>query len=320
MSKVLVISGHPNLESSYTNKLILKTLNANLPDVEIRTLDSLYPNMSIDVEAEQAALVQAEIVVLQFPFYWYSVPGLMKLWIDKVLSYNFAYGAKGDKLKNKTLILSFTVGGPKDSYDPLGYNHFTIEQLIYPLQQTAYLTGMRFQPPVYTHQMVYIPGVYNTLSEVEERANTHAQRLLIEIKRLTDSPENKLRRFVEQWFEHFDQLPEDSDVFTQYLDPQVRWLMPEGEFLGHQGFRDWYAIARASFKPGCQHQVQQTDIVHTADGYQLTLRVRLIADPHKTSLFQGEPVDIQVKEVWQVSMDEHDQIAISDYQVFPLDA
>ena len=82
--------------------------------------------------------------------------------MDDVFHYGFAYGSEGDKLKGKKLIASFTIGGPAQSYDPLGYNHFPIAELLKPLQQTAYLTGMDLQAPVYSHGMVYIEGVYNT--------------------------------------------------------------------------------------------------------------------------------------------------------------
>ena len=181
MSKTVIISGHPNLEQSYTNTVILEQLHSGLDSVEVRRLDALYPDYQIDIEAEQAALLSADVIVLQFPFYWYSTPALMKKWIDDVFGYNFAYGAEGDKLKGKDFILSFTVGGPEESYDPLGYNHFTVEQLVRPLQQTAYLAGMVYHPPVYTNRMVYIPGVYNKLEDVQARARNHAERLIDQI-------------------------------------------------------------------------------------------------------------------------------------------
>jgi putative NADPH-quinone reductase len=177
MKHVLVISGHPDLQASWANSLILDRLETRLSNTEIRRLDRLYSDAPIDVEQEQAALQKADVVVLQFPFYWYSVPALLKKWLDEVLTFNFAYGPEGDKLKGKDFLLSFTIGGPEDSYQPLGYNHFTIEQLIHPLQQTAYLAGMHFNAPLFTHRMVYIPGVYNTQEEVEARAEAHAGRL-----------------------------------------------------------------------------------------------------------------------------------------------
>ena len=40
-------------------------------------------------------------IVLQHPLYWYSVPGLLKHWFDKVLARGFAYGAGGRELVGK---------------------------------------------------------------------------------------------------------------------------------------------------------------------------------------------------------------------------
>lgn len=162
MSKVLVISGHPDLSHSYTNRVILGELEEAVDHVRVRRLDQRYPDGRIDVAAEQQALLDADILVLQFPFYWYSVPALLKKWIDEVMTFNFAYGPEGDKLKGKPLLLSLTVGGPQESYRTLGYNHFAIPELLKPLEQLAYLTGMVFEPPIWSHGMVYIPGIYNT--------------------------------------------------------------------------------------------------------------------------------------------------------------
>ncbi len=318
MSNILVISGHPNLEQSSTNTVILEQLHSELGNVEIRRLDSLYPDYQIDVAAEQQALIAADAVVLQFPFYWYSTPALLKKWLDDVFAYNFAYGAKGDKLKGKPLFLSFTVGGPEESYDPLGYNHFTIEQLIHPLQQTAYLAGMDYQPPVYTNRMVYIPGVYNTLEDVQGRAKEHAQRLIAQIKEVTESDTSRIKQFVAKWFAEFDQLPESPDFFIQYLSEQVNWVMPEGSFSGHQGFKDWYVQARKTFKPGCDHQVEQIEVKPIDSGYQAELRIRLIAETFDNSDFNGESINMLVNETWQLEVDSQGQITLYDYQVVPV--
>jgi glutathione-regulated potassium-efflux system ancillary protein KefF len=93
MSKVVIISGHPDLEASYTNKIILEEAAKGISSVDIRRLDTLYPDYRIDVEAEQAALVTADVIVLQYPFYWYSTPALMKKWVDDVLAGGFAQPA-----------------------------------------------------------------------------------------------------------------------------------------------------------------------------------------------------------------------------------
>ncbi|CAM3550600.1 NAD(P)H-dependent oxidoreductase [Parendozoicomonas haliclonae] len=318
MSHVVVISGHPDLEQSFTNTVILDQLASRLDSVDIRRLDTLYPDYKIDVAAEQAALIKADIIVLQYPFYWYTMPGLLKKWMDDVMTFNFAYGPEGDKLKDKELIASFTVGGPQDAYDPLGYNHFPIEQFMYPIQQTAYLAGLKYNKPVYTHQMVYIPGVYNKLEDVQARARDHGNRLLSLIHTLSNSPENRIKSFVANWFSAMDKLEEDTSSYTTALAEDLNMVMPEGTFTGHSGFRDWYAGARKVFKPDCVHTIEQIDIKNEGSGYHVELRIRLIADTFEDSHLNGQSLNLLVNEVWKLSMSDNGQITIHDYLVTPV--
>ena len=311
MSKVVVISGHPNLKDSYTNTVVLSQLAERIEDIDVRYLDRLYPDYQIDIVAEQQALLDAETVVLQFPFYWYSVPALLKKWLDDVFAYDFAYGSKGDKLKGKNLLLSFTIGGPEESYDALGYNHFPIEELIKPLKQTAYLAGVNLLPAIYTHRMVFIPGVYNTQEEVELRATDHADKVVTAIEELHSSAEAKITRFVADWFEQFDQLKESPDYFLAALDENVHWEMPEGVFKGHAGFVDWYEIAKNTFEPDCQHNVEQVEVLTNGKGFKVNLRIRLIAELKESQ----ETINMLVNEVWQVSLNDSGQVRISDYRV-----
>ncbi|AZE88707.1 Glutathione-regulated potassium-efflux system ancillary protein KefF [Pseudomonas orientalis] len=73
---ILIIFAHPYPDKSKVNQLMLK-LAANNPDVTIRSLYDLYPDFNIDVEAEQKAVEQAQLLVLQHPLYWYSYPPLL---------------------------------------------------------------------------------------------------------------------------------------------------------------------------------------------------------------------------------------------------
>ncbi len=176
--KILIIFAHPDVENgSIANKVIVDKVN-NIEGVEVRDLYQMYPDFKIDVELEQQALIEADVVIFQYPFYWYSVPGMLKEWLDKVFVYGFAYGSSGDKLKGKEFLISTTIGGPAEAYQESGFNKFTIEELLKPLEQTANLSGMKFNRPLTTHGMVYIPGVYNKKEDVEQRAREHAAKLL----------------------------------------------------------------------------------------------------------------------------------------------
>lgn len=45
-----------------------------------------------EVQAEQAKLAAAELLILQFPLWWYGPPAILKGWFDRVLTDSFAYG------------------------------------------------------------------------------------------------------------------------------------------------------------------------------------------------------------------------------------
>ena len=175
--KTLVVLAHPDLKGrSIANRIIVERVRP-LPQVTIKNLHQEYPTFRFGVAAEQEALRGADSVIFQFPFYWYSVPGILKEWMDQVLTYGFAYGSTGDKLRGKDFLVSTTVGGPADAYCEGGYNNFTMDELLKPLRQMCNLTGMRYNRPIVSHGMIFIPGVYNTLEAVEERAREHAERL-----------------------------------------------------------------------------------------------------------------------------------------------
>lgn len=147
---VLVLFAHPALENSRVQTQLLKACRG-LRGVEVRDLYELYPDLDIDVEAEQSALTNAEAVVFQHPFYWYHAPPIIKQWQDLVLKHGWAYGQGGTALSGKLTFNVLSAGGGESAYTPGGYNRFTITELLRPFEQTAYLCGMRWLPPYVVH-------------------------------------------------------------------------------------------------------------------------------------------------------------------------
>ncbi len=90
MTKVLLLVAHPDYENSVGNKTITIAL-AELPNVNVRNLADLYPDFKIDVAAEQKALLESDLIILQYPIYWYNMPPILKQWFDKVFAYGFAF-------------------------------------------------------------------------------------------------------------------------------------------------------------------------------------------------------------------------------------
>jgi len=154
----LVIVSHPTLATSKANAPLVEAIR-DLPDVELRHLEALYPDGRIDVPAEQAAALRAERIVFQFPLYWYSTPPMLKRWQDDVLAFGWAYGPGGTMLKGKTLQLVLTTGGPESVYRVGGYNLYPVRELLRPLEVTAHLCGMTLAEPLVLYGVPNIPGL-----------------------------------------------------------------------------------------------------------------------------------------------------------------
>jgi glutathione-regulated potassium-efflux system ancillary protein KefF len=176
-AEILVIVAHPELEQSRANRRLLQAArslqrNSAPGRLAVRDLYTLYPDYLIDIAVEQAALKAARLVVWQQPVRWYSMPPLLKLWLDDVLTFGWAYGPGGDALRGKDLWLVASTGGAEDSYRPDGYNRYFFDAFLPPYEQTAALCGMRFLPPLVFH------GAHRARAgEIDAHAAVFRQRL-----------------------------------------------------------------------------------------------------------------------------------------------
>jgi glutathione-regulated potassium-efflux system ancillary protein KefG len=146
MTRVLVLFAHPAFQKSR----IHRPLVTSIPEREGLTLHDLYeeyPDFLIDVEREQELLTRHDVIVFQHPLYWYSVPPLLKQWIDLVLEHGWAYGTGCSALHGKWLVPVVSAGASEAAYCTVGRNRRTIRQFLAPIEQTAFLCGMRFAPP-----------------------------------------------------------------------------------------------------------------------------------------------------------------------------
>lgn len=77
-----------------------------------------------DIVAEQEKVTRAELLILQFPIWWFGMPAIMKGWADRVFARGFAYvgGRKYDTglLRGKTAMVVATTGTSADTYAPDG--------------------------------------------------------------------------------------------------------------------------------------------------------------------------------------------------------
>lgn len=149
--KTLVLTAHPDLDTSLVNRRWYVALSRE-PTVTTRDLTAVGgAELRFDPTAEHAVLRSADRVLMQFPFYWYSAPPVLKAWLDQVLLPGFAYGPGGDQLVGKELGLVISTGGPAESYASGSYNSFTMAEFLTPFEQTAKMVGMRYLPPFVLH-------------------------------------------------------------------------------------------------------------------------------------------------------------------------
>lgn len=117
-----------------------------------------------DVVDEQAKLLWADALILAFPLWWFSMPAILKGWIDRVYSFGFAYGVGehserrwGDRygegrLAGKRAMLIVTAGGWEPHYGPRGING-PIEDLLFPINHgVLFYPGYDVLPPFVTYQ------------------------------------------------------------------------------------------------------------------------------------------------------------------------
>jgi len=169
-ARILILLAHPQRSHSRLNEALARA--ATKAGFAVRDLYALYPDYLVDVPAEQAALAAADLVVWLHPIHWYGMPPLMKLWLDEVFSFGWAYGPGGQALQGKDLWLATSTGGPESSYGPAGYNRHFFDAFLPPYEQSAALAGMRFLPPLVLH------GAHRaSAAEVQAHADVWLQRL-----------------------------------------------------------------------------------------------------------------------------------------------
>ncbi len=79
---------------------------------------------SPDIAAEQEKLRCADLLILQFPLWWFGMPAILKGWADRVFARGFAYmpGRKYDSgmFAGKIAMIAATTGTSADTYAPDG--------------------------------------------------------------------------------------------------------------------------------------------------------------------------------------------------------
>ena len=116
--------------------------------------------ISPDIQAEIDKLKWCDVLIFNFPMYWFSVPAILKGWIDRVFVSGFCYGGKRfydqGGLKGKKGLLAFTLGGREHMFGEDNI-HGERETMLRPLLRgsMAYV-GLSVLPPFIGWHVPYI--------------------------------------------------------------------------------------------------------------------------------------------------------------------
>ncbi|MCX5215114.1 NAD(P)H-dependent oxidoreductase [Kitasatospora sp. NBC_00240] len=127
---------------------------------------TLAGRLSPDIAAEQEKVRWADAVILQFPMWWFSVPAILKGWIDRVFTFEFAHGPSvpppysEGALAGRRALLAVTVGARESAFSDRGV-HGPLADVLHPLQHGLFwFTGMAPLEPF---------AVYGSVDVAEER-------------------------------------------------------------------------------------------------------------------------------------------------------
>ncbi|HEV2690797.1 MAG TPA: NAD(P)H-dependent oxidoreductase [Bryobacteraceae bacterium] len=104
-----------------------------------------------ELKAEMDKLIWADLVIFQFPLWWFSLPAILKGWVDRVFAMGFSYDIgrsyENGFFRGKKGMLAFTTGGPAATYGPAGKNGRIDELLRHVQYGMLYFIGMNVLPP-----------------------------------------------------------------------------------------------------------------------------------------------------------------------------
>ena len=113
-----------------------------------------------DIQAEIAKVEWCDLLILNFPMFWFSLPAMLKGWIDRVFVSGKFYGGKRfydqGGMAGKQAMLCFTLGGREHMFGPEAI-HGEMDVLLRPIQRGALAyAGFTVLPAFIGYHVPYI--------------------------------------------------------------------------------------------------------------------------------------------------------------------
>lgn len=168
-------------------------------------------SLSEDIEAELGKLLRCDLLLMNFPIFWFSTPAILKGWIDRVLVSGVTYGGKRfyDRggLVGRRALVSVTLGGQRHMFGPDGVHPPLQDMLRHLLQGTLAYTGLKVHAPFVAWHVPYV---------------TQGQR----------------RSILEEWRIRLQSLEGESHLAFPSLDHFTEELRPRSPLVPHLEAKD----------------------------------------------------------------------------------
>jgi NAD(P)H dehydrogenase (quinone) len=107
-----------NFKASADAQDFTELYNSDFFDIQVeQSAATQRQTFTPDIAEQHQLLSQADLIIFQFPLWWYSMPAPLKGYIDRVFSMGWAYGG-GKALAGKKILVSTTTGAPEFAWTP----------------------------------------------------------------------------------------------------------------------------------------------------------------------------------------------------------
>ena len=142
------------------------------------------------VRDEIGRLEAADLLVLQFPLWWYGPPAILKGWFDRVMAYGAVYASKmrfeTGKFAGKRAIVSLVGGGEKESF-VLGGRNGDVHQSLWPTHYSLHYVGYTVLEPIVAMGVGGWRPDESDATEME-RLGRHCEALAAALQQLEQRP------------------------------------------------------------------------------------------------------------------------------------
>lgn len=133
------------------------------------------------IASEQAKLSAADLVMFNFPLWWFGPPAILKGWIDRVMSVGFAYDSdrrfEDGGLSGRKGLLTVTTGSPAERFVKDGARAYApMDETLLPLQKGLFpYVGMTGLEPFVAYAAARVDPATRTRYLADYRAHLEAQ-------------------------------------------------------------------------------------------------------------------------------------------------